>query len=87
MFGEVLDRFRGSTTRIMIIEDLHWADETMLELLRFLANRIATLPVLILVSFRDEQSGPLDPLRLLVGDLTAAGCVERLALRRSRSAR
>jgi class 3 adenylate cyclase len=39
---------------LMIFEDVHWADPTSLELFGRGVNRIATLPVLLLMTFRPE---------------------------------
>ena len=39
--------------RVFVVEDLHWADEATLDLVRFLARRIAALPLLLVLSYRD----------------------------------
>ena len=42
LFGGLLDRLSdGRGVWVMVVEDLHWADDTTLDLLRFLARRIA----------------------------------------------
>jgi predicted ATPase len=38
---------------VLILEDLHWADESTLALLIHLANRVAQLPVAIIGTYRD----------------------------------
>jgi DNA-binding CsgD family transcriptional regulator len=40
---------------VMILEDLHWADESSQELLAFLAVRLRDLPVLVVVTLREED--------------------------------
>lgn len=46
---------------LLVLEDLHWADETSLELLQLLPRRVASAPVLILGTARsDEPESPLD---------------------------
>jgi predicted ATPase len=42
----------------MIFEDAHWADPTSLELFGRGVNRIANLPVLLLITFRPEFEPP-----------------------------
>ena len=64
-----------------MIEDLHWADETTLELLRFLARRMARSRALIVATYRNEETGPTHPLRLMLGDLANVATVRRLPLR------
>jgi hypothetical protein len=41
---------------LLILDDLHWADESALELLTHLANPIAQLPLVIIATYRDEYS-------------------------------
>jgi class 3 adenylate cyclase/predicted ATPase len=43
---------------LMIFEDAHWADPTSLEVLGRIVNRIQTLPVLLIVTFRPEFEPP-----------------------------
>lgn len=49
---------RGTRTRsyLLILEDLHWADDATLALLIHLANRIVQLPVVIIGTYRDGYS-------------------------------
>ena len=43
---------------LMIFEDAHWADPTSLELLGRIVDKISTLPVLLIVTFRPEFDAP-----------------------------
>jgi len=43
---------------LLVIEDLHWGDEASLELLLYLARRLTTSPVLLLLTFRSDETGP-----------------------------
>ncbi len=79
LFPALLERFRASPRpQIVVIEDLQWADEATLDLLRFLGRRIGDLPVLLLCTFRDDETHGQHPLRRLLGDLAAAPSVYRL---------
>jgi DNA-binding CsgD family transcriptional regulator/tetratricopeptide (TPR) repeat protein len=69
---------RGSA--VLVLEDIHWADEATLDVLRLLGRRLDRIQALILASFRHEQLDRAHPVRLLLGDLAAASGVERLAL-------
>ena len=64
---------------ILVIEDLHWGDTATLDLLRFLARRIARVRALLLITYRDEELGAQSPIRHLLGE-ASAGSVERVAL-------
>ena len=65
--------------RVLVVEDLHWADEATLDLVRFLARRIATLPLLLVLSYRDTVDAG-HPLGAVLGDLVAAPDARRLQL-------
>jgi DNA-binding CsgD family transcriptional regulator/tetratricopeptide (TPR) repeat protein len=54
---------------VLVFEDVHWADELTLELLGFLARRIATMPVLLVVTYRDDEIGGEHPTRVWLGTL------------------
>ena len=42
----------------MIFEDVHWSDPTTREVLDLLIDRVATLPVLVIITFRPEFTPP-----------------------------
>ena len=48
-------------SRCSSVEDIHWADAATLDLLRFLGRRIQKERALLLVTFREEESGSLQP--------------------------
>ncbi|MDB5107074.1 MAG: hypothetical protein JWM69_15, partial [Candidatus Binatus sp.] len=54
--SEALRRAAGTRSQLIILEDLHWADESTLGLLFHLANRIAQLPIVIIGTYRDGYS-------------------------------
>jgi DNA-binding winged helix-turn-helix (wHTH) protein len=55
---------------VLVIEDLHWADDATLDVVRFLARRIATLPTVLVVTYRDEDVVAGHRLRRVLGSLT-----------------
>lgn len=61
---------------LLVLEDLHWADEATLDVVRLLARRVETVPLLVLVTYRDDELDRLHPLRILLGELP--GSVARL---------
>ena len=54
---------------IVVLEDLHWADEATLDVVRLLARRIETLPALVIATYRDDELDRAHPLRLVLGAL------------------
>jgi DNA-binding CsgD family transcriptional regulator len=65
---------------VLVLEDVHWADEATLDFLKFLGRRIQATRALAIVTHRDDELGPGHPLRAVLGDLPRDR-VRRLALR------
>jgi DNA-binding CsgD family transcriptional regulator len=64
---DYLTRAAGPT--ILIFEDVHWADEATLDLIKFLGRRLQRLGVMLILSYRDDEVGAKHPLRSVIGDL------------------
>jgi class 3 adenylate cyclase len=56
--GSQMETVARQNPVLMIFEDAHWSDPTSLELFGRAVDRIATLPVLLLVTFRPEFAAP-----------------------------
>lgn len=67
-------------TTVMVIEDVHWADEATLDALRFIGRRVDGTRGLLVVTYRDDELGGDHPLRALLGDLATAPGVRRLTV-------
>ena len=65
---------------VLLIDDLHWADEATLDALRFIGRRIDSTQALIAGTYRDDEVGRLHPLRIVVGDLATSTSVSRVQL-------
>lgn len=65
---------------LLIFEDVHWADEATLDLLRFLGRRIGGTKALLVATYRDDEVGSKHPLRILLGDLATSSAVRRIVL-------
>jgi DNA-binding CsgD family transcriptional regulator len=78
LFAAVLDELAQLPT-VLVVEDIHWADEATLDLIKYLARRIARASSLLILSYRDDELGKDHPLRLVLGDLPARE-VKRLRL-------
>jgi DNA-binding CsgD family transcriptional regulator/tetratricopeptide (TPR) repeat protein len=70
----------GAEPNVLVIEDIHWADEATIDLLRFLGRRIRAAPVLLLVTYRDDGLAADDPLRMALGDLATQRPVRHISL-------
>jgi DNA-binding CsgD family transcriptional regulator/tetratricopeptide (TPR) repeat protein len=81
LFPALLERLRITrVATVLVIEDVHWADEATLDLLRFLARRLGAAATLLVVTYRDDEVGPQHPVQLLAGDLAGSAPVRRLRL-------
>ncbi|MFF5211002.1 ATP-binding protein [Streptosporangium sp. NPDC000396] len=65
---------------VVVVEDVHWADEATLDLLRFLGRRLRGSALLLLVTYRDDGLSAADPLRITLGDLTSQRSTRRIGL-------
>ena len=65
---------------VVVVEDIHWADEATLDLLRYLGRRLRGAAVLLIATYRDDGLTAGDPLRVALGDLGAQRCARRIEL-------
>ncbi len=63
---------------IIMIEDLHWADEATLDVLSLLGRRIESIPALVIATYRDDELDRTHPLRRLLGELRSTTSIRRL---------
>jgi len=54
---------------VLVLEDLHWADEATLDFVRFLGRRIDGTRCLLLATYREESAGAAPPPHVVLGDL------------------
>lgn len=80
VYARLIGVFGNDSASVCVIEDVHWADGATLDLLRFLARRIASLRLLLVVSYRDDEIGEQHPLAVLLGDLATSAAVSRIRL-------
>jgi class 3 adenylate cyclase/DNA-binding CsgD family transcriptional regulator len=65
---------------VLVLEDVHWADEATLDVLRLLGRRVRSLPALTIATYRDDELDNAHPLRLVLGDLVRLQTTTRLRL-------
>jgi predicted ATPase len=68
------------TLNVVVIEDVHWADEATIDLLRFLGRRLRGVPALLIATYRDDGLAADDPLRIALGDLATHRSTRRIGL-------
>jgi DNA-binding CsgD family transcriptional regulator len=87
----VIDSFltllqRPSRARVVVLENLHWADAATLDLLRTVGRRFRETRSLVIGTYRDDEVDATHPLRLAVDDIPSPAVVELGVSRLSRDA-
>jgi ATP/maltotriose-dependent transcriptional regulator MalT len=77
----LLRRLGEEAPLVLAIEDLHWADRSTHDLLRFLARNLRSERIAILATYRADDLHRGHPLRPLVAELERGGWAGRLHLR------
>ncbi|HEU5211900.1 MAG TPA: AAA family ATPase [Gaiellaceae bacterium] len=65
---------------VFVLDDVHWADEATLDVLRLLARRIERVAAVVIASYRDDELASNHPLRRVLGELATSPSVRRLRL-------
>jgi DNA-binding CsgD family transcriptional regulator len=68
VYAGMLDLLKGDRI-VLVVEDVHWADEATLGLLRYLGRRIAPTKSLLIGTYRPEDLDLAHPMHLVVADL------------------
>ena len=72
----------GSTPGVVFVDDLHAADEATLDVLGYMARRLAGQRLMLLLAWRTEAVPPGHRLRRMVAELGGRGGAESVRLRR-----
>ncbi len=81
IFSRVLDRLRHTIRPIvMVVEDVHWADQATLDFLRFIGRRISHVKAVVICTFRDDEIGHDHSLRSILGQLSPLNSTYRLSV-------
>jgi DNA-binding SARP family transcriptional activator/DNA-binding CsgD family transcriptional regulator/tetratricopeptide (TPR) repeat protein len=78
LFEAALAALEDRGPAVLVVEDLHWADMSTLDLLRFLARRLEGTHALVVATYRDDHLQPSDPLRVMLGDIASQPVVRRV---------
>src|SRR5215216_1152557 len=67
---------------VLVLEDLHWADQSTRDFLTFLVRSARTEPLSLVVTYRSDELHRRHPLRPLLAELERTPGVDRLGLER-----
>ena len=78
--SEHILRDLDASPTVLVLEDVHWADEATLDVLRMLGRRIAQAPGLVVATYRDDELERTHGLRVMLGTLATSTAVTRIRL-------
>jgi tetratricopeptide (TPR) repeat protein len=79
LFGALLRQIsEPGTLNVVVMEDVHWADEATIDMLRLLGRRVRGAAVLVIVTYRDDDRSAGDRLRVALGDLAVQRSTRRV---------
>jgi class 3 adenylate cyclase/tetratricopeptide (TPR) repeat protein len=79
--SEFIGRAAQGQPLLLVLEDLHWADESTVLFTDYLSPLLPEMPVLVLGTYRDLEVDPSDPLAHIIVDMERRHLVERVNLR------
>lgn len=85
LFDTVARVWRGAAAAgrlVVVLEDLHWADESSRALLQFLVRALVDAPVLVVGTFRSDELDHRHPLRAFTADVGRLPATSRIQVPR-----
>jgi DNA-binding CsgD family transcriptional regulator/tetratricopeptide (TPR) repeat protein len=79
IFAAVFDELRAKPS-VLVIDDLHWADQATVDLLRFVLRRIQRTPSLVVGTVRDDELATTHSMRSLLGDVARSSFATKISL-------
>lgn len=80
--ASLIEAAAESAPQVLVIEDLHWADESTLAILSFLLRALGSGRILLLITCRTDDVRRGDAVSRFIGEATRARLLERLTLTR-----
>ena len=77
----VLDEIAGARTIVLVLDDLHWADQPTLLAVRHLIRRRSSVGMLVVGTYRDTEVSRAHPLADVLAELRRERLFERFVLR------
>ncbi|MBI1885040.1 MAG: AAA family ATPase, partial [Chloroflexi bacterium] len=79
---EFIERASRANPLLLLMDDLHWADDSTLFLLQHLAQHLSSMPVLVLATYRDVELDVGRPLARTLEALLRQRLAHRISLKR-----
>ena len=84
LFDSIVNFLRNAGSKqplMLILEDLHWADQPTLSLLAFMAKEISSARLLLVGTYRDDGLSHFNPLSQTLGMLEAEEAYQKVQLK------
>src|SRR6185436_7631520 len=79
IFAAVYDDLRTAPS-VLVLDDMHWADQGTIDLLRFVLRRVSQTQSLAIGIVRDDEVGLGHPMRVLLGDVARSARADSLSM-------
>jgi DNA-binding CsgD family transcriptional regulator/tetratricopeptide (TPR) repeat protein len=79
---DLVERIAAERPTVLVVEDLHWADQSTRDLLGFLIRGLRRPGLLLMLTYRTDELHRRHPLRPFLAELERIRWVERAELRR-----
>jgi DNA-binding CsgD family transcriptional regulator/tetratricopeptide (TPR) repeat protein len=76
----LLEDLAAMPSSVVVLEDLHWADEGTVDALGYLARRVDRVRAVVVCTYREDELAGDDALRMMLGRLATVASVRRLRL-------
>ncbi|HEV8461580.1 MAG TPA: AAA family ATPase [Gaiellaceae bacterium] len=73
LYPLLLDELTGPRPTVLVLEDVHWADDATLDAATFVARRIGALPAVLIMTLREGEVPPGEALDAMLGAAAGAG--------------
>lgn len=78
---EFMQRLSRACPLVMLLDDMHWADESSILLLEHLAPHLPRMPVLLVFTYRDVAADMGEPFKRALAQLSRQEFAKRIRLR------
>src|SRR5437764_1252073 len=79
--GAIADAGAGNASVVLVVEDIHWADQSTIELLAFLVRTLHAVPVCLVMTYRSDELHRRHPLRPFLRGWERDAAVRSIQLR------
>ena len=80
--SRLLENLARRAPLALLLDDLQWADPETLAFLQYLSQRIGEVPILVVLTYRDQELDPADPLLRALLDMRMKRILTEIPLRR-----